>query len=96
MNTLTQLKKSTALLLSPLVLLCFALSPRAQAVPQGISPAPDGCYPDYTVAEGCHTLFNLTTGLANTGVGWYALFYTTTGNFNTALGAGELFLNTRI
>jgi hypothetical protein len=93
MNTL-QLKKSTALFLSPFVLICFVLSPKAQAVPQGISPAPDGCYPQFTVAEGCHTLFNLTTGIANTGAGWYALFDTTTGNYNTALGAGALVLNT--
>ena len=94
MNKLTPLKKLRALLLSPLVLVCFALSPRAQAVPQGLSPAPDGCYPEFTVAEGCNTLFNLTTGIANTGVGWYALFDTTTGNYNTAVGAGALVLNT--
>ena len=94
MNTLTQLKKLTALLLSPFMLVCFALSPRAQAAPQAISPPPDGCYPNYTVAEGCNTLFNLTTGIANTGVGWYALFDTTTGNYNTALGAGALTDNT--
>jgi hypothetical protein len=94
MNTLIQLKKSTALLLSPLVLVYCALSPGAQAAPLGISPPPDGCYPNFTVAEGCNTLFNLTTGIANTGVGWYALFDTTTGNYNTALGAGALALNT--
>jgi hypothetical protein len=94
MNTLTQLTKSTVLLLGAFVLASFALSPRAQAAPLGITPPPDGCYPNFTVAEGCNTLFNLTTGIANTGVGWFALFDTTTGNYNTALGAGALTDNT--
>ncbi len=69
----------------------FALSftPRAQAV----SPPPDGCYPNYTTAEGCNALNLLTSGAGNTGVGWYSLSANTTGGFNTALGAGALVLN---
>ena len=94
MNAITHFKQSTAILLSTLMLVCFALSPGAQAAPQAISPPPDGCYPSFTVAEGCNTLFNLTSGIANTGVGWFALFDTTTGNYNTALGAGALTDNT--
>ena len=68
---------------------CFWLLPRAQAV----NPAPDGCYPNFTTAEGCNALNSLTTGAANTGVGWYSLFSNTTGNFNTGVGAGALALN---
>ena len=39
------------------VLACFALLPA-----QAVSPAPDGCYPNYTTAEGCNALNFLTTG----------------------------------
>ena len=69
---------------------CFAVSPLAQAV----VPAPDGCYPNFTTAEGCKALQNLTTGVANTGIGWYSLFATDSGSNNTAVGAGALDLNT--
>src|ERR1043166_8300719 len=60
---------------------------------QAVSPAPDGCYPNFTTAEGCNALQSLTTGAANSGVGWYSLFGTSTGNFNTGFGAGTLTLN---
>ena len=72
------------------VLACFALLPQLRAV----TPTPDGCYPGYTTAEGCNALLNLTTGVGNTGVGWYALSATATGNANTAIGGGALALNT--
>ncbi len=68
---------------------CFGLSPSAHAV----VPAPDGCYPGFTTAEGCAALNSLTTGAGNTGVGWRSLFLNTTGSFNTALGTGALVLN---
>ena len=55
MNPLIQLKKSTPLFLIPLVLACFALSPRAQAV----TPAPDGGYPGFNTAEGFNALLAL-------------------------------------
>jgi hypothetical protein len=71
-------------------LCCFAVLPKAQAV----SPAPDGCYPNFTTAEGCDALQSLTTGAGNTGVGWRSLFLDTTGSFNTGVGAGTLILNT--
>jgi len=66
------------------------LSPLAEA----ISPAPDGCYPAFTTAEGCNALLGLGSGQGNTGIGWYSLFSVGTGNFNTGLGAGTLALNT--
>src|SRR5437868_8904389 len=68
---------------------CLALVPVTQAV----SPAPDGCYPNYTTAEGCNALGGLTTGVGNTGVGWYSLFSVATNSFNTSVGAGALALN---
>src|SRR6476619_1886387 len=72
------------------VILCaLAFLPGVQAV----NPAPDGCYPNFTTAEGCNALKSLTTGAANTGVGWYSLFSTTTGTANTGVGAGALALN---
>ena len=71
------------------ILCALAFLPGAQAV----NPAPDGCYPNFTTAEGCNALNSLTTGAANTGVGWYSLFSNTTGNFNTGVGAGALALN---
>jgi trimeric autotransporter adhesin len=77
------------LLLIPLVLACFALSPIAQAV----VPPPDGGYPAFTTAEGTQALQSLTTGAGNTGIGWRSLFVDTTGNFNTGIGAGALVLN---
>src|SRR6266513_4940971 len=73
-----------------ILILCVALLPEAQA----ISPAPDGCYPNFTTAEGCNALKFLTSGAGNTGVGWYSLNVDTTGNFNTGVGAGTLVLNT--
>jgi uncharacterized coiled-coil protein SlyX len=71
-------------------LACFALSPRAQAV----SPPPDGGYPNFTTAEGQNALFSLTTGVANTAVGWFSLKANSEGSLNTAVGAGTLLLNT--
>src|SRR6266550_3844166 len=70
------------LLLIPLVFVCFALSPRAQAV----VPAPDGGYPGQNTAEGTQALFSLTTGIFNTADGFHALFSNTTGIINTATG----------
>jgi hypothetical protein len=75
------------------IVVCFGLLSRAQAAPQ-VAPGPDGCYPGFTTAEGCNALAFLTTGVGNTGVGWYSLFADTTNNFNTGVGAGTLILNT--
>jgi hypothetical protein len=68
---------------------CFAFLPQMQA----LTPPPDGCYPNFTTAEGCNALQSLTTGAGNTGVGWQALFGTSTGSFNTGIGAGALVIN---
>jgi uncharacterized coiled-coil protein SlyX len=84
MNT----KKMMLVVVLP-VLVCLAFLPRARA----ISPAPDGCYPNFTTAEGCDALASLTIGAGNTALGWRSLFLTTTGSFNTGVGGGALALN---
>ena len=71
------------------ILSALAFLPGVQAV----VPLPDGCYPNFTTAEGCNALGSLTTGAGNTGLGWFSLFSNTTGNFNTGVGAGALALN---
>jgi hypothetical protein len=71
-------------------LICFALSPAAQAV----NPPPDGGYPNQNTAEGQNALFSLTTGHHNSAVGYFSLFADTTGFQNTANGAGALRNNT--
>jgi hypothetical protein len=71
------------LLLIPLVLVCFTLSPTARAA--------DGGLPGFNTAEGVGALSSLTTGTANTGLGENALMSNTAGNNNTATGSGALF-----
>jgi hypothetical protein len=78
------------LILIALVLVSFALSPRAQAV----SPAPDGVYPNGNTAEGDFALFSLTSGVNNTAIGAGALYSNTTGSSNTANGFQTLNSNT--
>ena len=80
-----------------LVLACFALSPRVQAV----VPAPDGGYPGNNTAEGDNALFNLVVSnisdnVNNTAVGYNALVGITflgVGSYNTATGAFALYNN---
>jgi hypothetical protein len=73
-----------------LVLVCFGLSQRAEAV----VPAPDGGYLGGNTAEGQNALLSLTTGTNNTAVGWFSLKTVTTGQYNTAIGSGALSANT--
>src|SRR5438876_8703362 len=80
--------KKTMLAVLP-VLACLAFLPGARA----ISPAPDGCFPNFTTAEGCDALSLLTIGAGNTALGWRSLFLDTTGSFNTGVGGGALALN---
>ena len=69
--------------------ICVGLSRQTQAV----VPPPDGGYPNFTTAEGTNALKNLTTGAANTAVGWFSLFGDTTASFNTSVGAATLLFN---
>jgi len=90
MNPLIQLRTTTLPFLIAFVLACFGLSPAAQ----GVSPAPDGGYPNGNTAEGNFALQFLTIGTFNTALGNFALFSDTAGLQNTATGAGALFKNT--
>jgi Chaperone of endosialidase len=72
------------------VFACLGLLPKAGAV----VPPPDGGYPNFTTAEGTNALLHLTSGAANTGVGWSSLLSNAEGSFNTATGAGALLFNT--
>jgi hypothetical protein len=74
-----------------IVVICLGLWPTPNGF--GVSPAPDGCYPNFTTAEGCNALNFLTTGAGNTGVGWRSLFSNAAASFNTGGGAGALLLN---
>jgi hypothetical protein len=84
------MKIQTRSILNVLAFICVA---GAALDAKGVVPAPDGCYPNYTTAEGCNALKTLTTGAANTGIGWYSLFSNTAAGFNTGIGAGTLVLN---
>src|SRR5438093_5323877 len=70
-------------------LITFALQPIAHAV----NPPPDGCYSNFTTAEGCDALNSLSTGQGNTAIGWRSLFDNSIGNYNTGIGSGALALN---
>jgi hypothetical protein len=58
-----------------------------------LTPIPDGCYSNFTTAEGCEALGSLTSGAGNTALGWRSLFLNTNGSFNTGVGGGTLALN---
>jgi hypothetical protein len=81
------MKPSTLSLILFVLLTCFALSPRLQAV----NPPPDGGYPGGNTAEGNQALFSLNGGLYNTANGTQTLYSNTTGNANTATGYRSLF-----
>src|SRR5438034_4273604 len=74
-------------LLIPLILVCFALSPQAQAA------CLDGCNSSlFNTFQGDDTLLNNITGAGNSAFGWRSLFLNSTGSFNTAMGP-SLILN---
>ncbi len=77
-------------ILIPILSICLAFLPNAQAV----NPPPDGGYPGGNTAEGQNALLSLSTGTYNTAVGLFSLLSLTTGNFNTGVGAGALLVNT--
>ena len=81
-----------AFLLALLTCLTILSPPRAF----GVSPAPDGGYPNANTAEGTGALNSLNTnnGGGNTAIGEFALQALTAGSNNTAVGVDALFSNT--
>src|SRR5207248_3343096 len=77
-----------ALLLIPLTLVFFALSPQARAVCQ------DACLTNNNTVQGDNALLNLTTGTDNTALGFNALLSNTSGYHNTGIGSQALTSNT--
>jgi len=91
-NSMSPATAGRGFLLLALALACFALSPPPNAF--GVSPPPDGGYPNNNTAEGFDALLSLTSGSDNTAIGIDALERNTSGSFNTATGAGALLENT--
>src|SRR5206468_12277191 len=89
-NSTTYGSSPRGLLLIPLILVCFALSPQMQA----LSPPPDGGYPNGNTAEGDGALSGLTGGFYNSAVGFLSLLSNADASFNTGVGAGTLLVNT--
>jgi trimeric autotransporter adhesin len=85
------MKPSTRRILTTAVMFLYLATVGQKA--HAVVPAPDGCYPNYTTAEGCSALIFLTTGIGNTAIGWYSLFAVNDGSFNTGVGAGALAVN---
>ena len=83
------------LLLMLLLLVCFGLLPRAQAVtsPEVIT-SPDETFPNFNTAAGFEALLNLTTGISNTAYGVRALRANTIGGSNLGIGGFALISNT--
>src|SRR5438093_4468161 len=90
-NSTTYARSPRGLLLIPLILVCFALSPGAQAVgPE----APDAALPGGNTAEGDGALSGLTGGFYNSAFGFLSLLSNADASFNTGVGAGTLLVNT--
>ena len=80
-------------LLIPLLIVCLAFLPGAQAAPAPETPDPGSVGGTFNTADGTNALRNVTTGVANAAFGWFSLLSNTDGSFNTGVGAGALVLN---
>jgi hypothetical protein len=80
-------------LLIPLILVCFAFSPKMQAAPSPETPDPGAVGGAFNTADGANALRNVVTGAGNSAFGWFSLTSDLTGSFNTGCGAGTLVLN---
>jgi hypothetical protein len=79
-------------LLIPLILVSFALSQQVQAAPNPETPDP-GSVPLSNTADGQGALQSITSGIYNSGFGFFSLLVNSTASFNTGIGAGALLLN---
>jgi hypothetical protein len=81
-------------LLIPLILVCFAFSPKMQATPAPEIPTPNPPAPGVlNTRDGQSALPFITTGIANSAFGAFSQFSNTTGNLNTAVGVASLDVN---
>src|SRR5262249_26581463 len=79
-------------LLIPLMLVCFALSPQTQAIPQPNTPDP-GAKPVSDTADGQNSLLSITSGIHNSGFGFDALLSNSDASFSTAVGSAALLVS---
>ena len=89
-NSINRSPLLRAFFLITLLLGCFALLPKAQAV----GPDTEGAIPGSNNGEGIGVLVSCTAGVWNTGTGSEALNHLTAGNQNTATGLRALFSDT--
>jgi uncharacterized coiled-coil protein SlyX len=87
-NSITYAPCRLALLIIPLALACFALSPAARGVCQ------EGCLTSANTVLGENAFLNNTVGGDNTAIGYSALQSNTGGFANTAIGRDALSNNT--
>ena len=86
-NSISRPTARRPFVLIALVLACFGLSPKAQALTEGSLGSGN-------TVEGSGALQSLTTGIHNTAEGYQALFSDTTNSYNTATGSQALKNNT--
>jgi hypothetical protein len=79
-------------LLIPLILVCFAFSPKMQAAPRPETPDPGAVGGVLNTADGDRALPS-SSGVGNSAFGAFSQFSNTTASFNTAVGAGSLDVN---
>ena len=91
MNPSIHFKTTSLPPLIALVLACFGLLPVLQATDIGSVVPPQG---NANTADGAGVLLKLTTGINNSGFGYFALGNDTSGSNNTALGRTALLTNT--
>jgi hypothetical protein len=87
MNSLIRLKQTALIFLVLFGVACFSRGPQARAT------CVDACLPGFNTVQGDDGFSLLTTGEANTALGWRALFSVGASSFNTAVGTGALVLN---
>jgi hypothetical protein len=76
-NSFSPAAAGRGFILVALGLASFALSSGPEGF--GVTPAPDGGYPNDNTAEGTNALFSLTSASNNTTSGFQALFHNSTG-----------------
>jgi hypothetical protein len=91
-NLINRAFSPSAWRLIPLLAVCLALMPIAQAAPAPETPDPGAVGGPFSTADGTFALAN-NTGAANSAFGWWALFSNIDAGFSTAVGAGALLSN---